>query len=489
MATGFPVPLAWENRAKSVEPFTGGYDGYLDSLRTICEIVDDLRPTPAALADEIRQRLDVTEGSARQRAAFLQKAGWVEVREGRCRLAGETKQWLETGSADILIAVLHSRCRFIGEMVAELAEPLSTDEVRSIAARYGLELKTTGQIDNRRGWLQSAGLIRVTEERRLVATGRGRALAGRLELHKPSATAAFPGDSREGRKEAPMDAPVPPPQPVETAGTADALAAEILAASTDSKNPDRFEEAVKDAFAFLGFDARKLGGPGKTDVLLDASLDKGASYRVAIDCKTVGSGALGDQQVDWMTLREHRRKHRSQYSMLIGPNPSSGRLMKRAEENKVAVLSASLMAGLCQQHAEAPLGLADYRTLFARQTGARTWERRGGEVDTFYLDEAAAEAPRLRGLVAAILRVLSERCMDVGPLRARDLWLILLERGETAEGSSEDEIQELLQMLANPLIRAIDGSPEEGYALSSRTSVTRLRLEHLTDSVDPASGP
>jgi len=273
--------------------------------------------------------------------------------------------------------------------------------------------------------------------------------------------------------------------PKESRINAEELAAEIEEASTDSKNPQRFELAVRAGFAFLGFDARQLGGAGKTDVLLNAPLGKGLAYRVTVDAKTVGAGNLGDHQVDWLTLKDHRMKHQADYAILVGPEPSGVRLIERAEANEIAVLSASLLAGLCLQHAEAPLGLADYRALFATLAGDGTWKRRGGKVDTSDLDEAASEGPRMRSVAAAIVKVLSDRCMIVGPLRARDLWLIMLERGELAEGSSRDEIQGLLDMLAHPLVRAVDGDAENGYVPSSKPAVTRIRLHHLTTSVAP----
>ena len=237
--------------------------------------------------------------------------------------------------------------------------------------------------------------------------------------------------------------------PTASLNNAERVAEEIEKASIDSKNPQRFELAVRDGFAFLGFDARRIGGAGKTDVLLNASMGKGLAYRVTVDAKTVGAGNLGDHQVDWLTLRDHRVQHQADYAMLVGPQPSGVRLMERAEGNEIAVLSASLLAGLCLQHAEAPLGLADYRVLFARQGRDGTWKRRGGEVDTSDLDDAASEGPRMRSVAAAIVKVLSDRCMIVGPLRARDVWLIMLERGEMAEGSSKEEIQDLLGLLAH----------------------------------------
>ncbi|MDE0600674.1 MAG: hypothetical protein OXI56_02625 [bacterium] len=440
----------------------------------MCEVVEDRHPTSAELTEEISKRLGVTKKAAGGKESFLRSAGVLRVEDGLCILSQEAKQWLENDRVDALVAVIHSRCRFIGEMIAELAEPLSTEETRSAAGRYGLRWATNTQIDNRRGWLQSSRLIEVTEGGRLVATTAGRALAASLELYRV-------GPINPGK----VDHQKPQSFPKESLINAEGLAAEIEKASTDSKNPKRFELAVRAGFAFLGFDARQLGGAGKTDVLLNAPLGKGLAYRVTVDAKTVGAGNLGDHQVDWLTLKDHRMKHQADYAVLVGPEPSGVRLIERAEANEIAVLSASLLAGLCLQHAEAPLGLADYRSLFATLAGDGTWKRRGGKVDTSDLDEAASEGPRMRSVAAAIVKVLSDRCMIVGPLRARDLWLIMLERGELAEGSSKDEIQGLLDMLAHPLVRAVDGDAETGYVPSSKPDVTRMRLQLLTTSVAP----
>ena len=379
---------------------------------------------------------------------------------------------------------MHSRLCFFGEMLAEIRQPLHTEAIRAVAdTKYGLKWNTNTQIQMRRGWLQSAKLISVNEDQQLVATETGRKLVRSLDLYSPPGVTE-PQPSIQGESE--TSTGTGPEGEVE-GDEVERLATDIVEASTDSKNPDRFERAVRDAFDFLGFQARRLGGSGKTDVLLDAPLDPDESYRVAVDAKTSGSGILPDHQVDWMTLTEHRNKHEADYSMLVGPQPSSGRLMKRAEERQVAVLSANLLAGLCQQHAEAPLGLNDYRTLFAKQADCGEWIPRGGEVDTSDLDEVAEEAQRMCRLLTAVVNILSERCKVVGPLRARDLWLIMLERGEVAEGSSKDEIQSLLGMLAHPLVRAVDGDAENGYVLSSKPAVTRMRLQHLAEAIAPES--
>ncbi|WP_420436632.1 hypothetical protein [Candidatus Poriferisocius sp.] len=282
----------------------------------------------------------------------------------------------------------------------------------------------------------------------------------------PAATPALPEPSSD-----PDDADVSDSQPTgdETSPGA-VLAAEIREAGTDSKNPDRLEFAVRDAFLFLGFDADKLGGPGKTDVLIKAQLGKDASYSATIDAKTVGAGSLSDHQVDWVTLDEHRKQHNADHSMLIGPNPSGQRLINRAVGQVVSVLSTGQLADLCLQHSDAPLGLEDYRALFET----------GGGVDTTLIAKAAQESTRLRELAAELLATLAGQVGDTGPLTARNLWL-LMRNQPPGEEDLQRKIQHMLDTLANPLVGAIQGNAETGYAPAAAPRVIKQRLHQLGD--------
>ena len=73
-----------------------------------------------------------------------------------------------------------------------------------------------------------------------------------------------------------------PGEETATEGHAEALVAELLESAHDSANPVTFEQATRDAFAYLGFDAVWQGGAGKTDVLLTAALGADEQYRVVI---------------------------------------------------------------------------------------------------------------------------------------------------------------------------------------------------------------
>ncbi|MCY4193049.1 MAG: hypothetical protein OXF04_01960 [bacterium] len=418
---------------------------------------------------------------------FLHNDDVLEYTVNRIHLSEYAKRWYVEKDNEILIGLLHSRVKFFGELLAELRDqPRSIKELRRAAQQYGLNWESNGQLGRRRGWLESAGLIEPTDEGRLAITDAGRDLLSRLTLQAPDLRGTgTPGTlSCTGYPATTLRAPdlqgigtstigdPPEPTPPRPPSSAEALADEIRSAATDSKNPNRLEIAVRDTFRFLGFDAEKLGGSGKTDVLVTAPMGRESSYSVAIDAKTVGKGALGDGQVDWFTLDDHREQHSANYSMLVGPSPSLGRLMERAKKKAVAVLSTEQLADLCLQHDRAPLGLDTYRALFAT----------GGAVNMAPIEQAARDLTRTRNLAVALCAELAEKTSQLGPLSAPVLMGMLY---QSDKAYSEPEIQQVLDTLSSPLIGAIQGTADQGYVLATAPRVTQRRLQQLGDSLNP----
>ena len=461
-----PQPLPWNERKNGAGPMPGGYTEYLASLRAICERLEQENLSFENLVTWTRERFDISETSARLRLAFLRNAGLIHQSDGIIAVDARISHWMQNGGDDVPVAIIHSRIKFIGEMLSELEEPKSAEELRKAASRYGLDWQTYTQIRLRSGWLQSAGLIEGTQNR-LRLTDDGRRLLSRLKIHTPSQS-----KRRERRKQ-------PKPDTRISAEThyADRLADEIKSASTASADPGRFERLVRDAFVQLGFIAKHLGASGSTDVLLTAPLGKDDSYRVAVDAKTTGSGSLNDNQVDWQTLKEHRAKHDAKYSLLVAPNPGGARLMNRARTFRVAVLSADQLADLCRRHARTPLSLVEYEKLLAMK----------GEVDLGAIDEATEHLVSLQRLASLLSRELIEKTDRFGQMSARDVHMAF---GEEAKGVSQDDIQRLLEMLAHPLIGVIYGFTDNGpgepitdfvLATSRDSSAQNIRL--LADSV------
>jgi hypothetical protein len=460
--SALPPEFAWSQRSKGVLQMPGGYSGYLTSLRKVCALVADERPTPVELAGRLEAVLEVKATGARLRESFLRKVGLISVHGGTCSLGPWTEKWLASGDDRIIVALLHGRCQFIGELLDAARGPRSNDELLAVANDiYGMGWDTQTQIVNRRGWLQSAGMLTDMGDGRVQLSDKGRLLLSEIILYDPASGPTVIKVVEATAAESSVELP-----PLPGSLIVDEIVNAIKNTANDSSHPDRFEVAVRDAFAFLGFQAERLGGSGKTDVLLDAALGVTDSYRVVVDCKTSASGSVGDHQVDWVTLTEHKAKHDANHILLVAPNPSGSRMFARANQYNVTVMSADQLSGLCRQHAKTPLGLDDYRSLFAT----------GGSLDMQAVDERAEEVKRLVTLAAAICEAIRDRSTVFGRLSARDLFLIL--SGNTvAEGTTEDELQALLDTLASPLLAVLHGSKNDGYRVTTSAGVAQRRIE------------
>jgi hypothetical protein len=100
----------------------------------------------------------------------------------------------------------------------------------------------------------------------------------------------------------------------------------------------------------------------------------------------------------------------------------------------------------------------------------------GGSLDMQAVDERAEEVKRLVTLAAATCDAIRSRSTVFGRLSARDLFLILSDQA-VAEGTTEDELQALLDTLASPLLGVLQGSKDDGYRVTTSAEVGRRRIE------------
>ena len=466
-----PVHVPWEKRLKSIETMPGGVTNYLESLRWTAQQVREEPIARETLAARMMHQYTISGENARLVIGFLKRVGFLRVDSDGCSLPEVMQSWLLDGNSTPLMVMLHHKVRLIGEMLVAVDDPMKTSELlRWANDRYQTGWKSTMPIDTRVAWLRSAGLMR-RDNLHLYRTDAGSAFLDLVvvePLHDGADVShqkAVSARLTPGRGEPQRADPLPDAESAKQSGPVADLVDRIVTASTDSSHPTEFELAVRDAFGFLGFDAEHLGGSGLTDVLLTARLGRDASYRVAVDAKTSGSGPLTDGQVDWITLGEHRKKHAADFSMVIGPFPSGRRLITRAEEQGVAVLSAEELAHLCSSHAAQPLAPADYKSLFES----------GGKADLSGVKHRSSEANRLMALAKRLLDAIGDEAEHLGSRTARDL-LGRLYRDEGGPAATEPQIQDLLASLASPLVDAIQGDPEYGYELACSPAVTAERL-------------
>ncbi|MCX4819128.1 restriction endonuclease [Streptomyces sp. NBC_01142] len=170
---------------------------------------------------------------------------------------------------------------------------------------------------------------------------------------------------------------------------------------TDSRE---FEEAVGRAFTFLGFQTEHLGGSGRTDVLAIAQLATKEQYRIIVDAKSSGNGQVAESSVKFDALRDHKRKHKADHVVVVGPE-FAPRLKNWAVENEVILLRIEDLTTFLDRHSRNPMPLTELRDAFSR-------------IDTFGddLDERYQALERRSLLMRRIIDLASQEAVDEDPV-------------------------------------------------------------------------
>lgn len=248
--------------------------------------------------------------------------------------------WSEKRQIVDLICIMHRQFDFMFEMLGILEErSMSNKELAAIAkVSYGFERENIDEIRRRVAIFQAAKLIRNDSIDKYTITSRGRKLLGLIKLEKPVLAEA---KEKCG---------------IEDENTQDShFFTELRLAAKDSGNFERLEKNVKVAFEKLGFEAQWLGGAGKTDVLVRAAGNSMTTYSVTIDAKSTLSGNVTDNLVNFDTLEEHRRKHKADFSAVVGGSFQNERLIKRAIEHNVVLIDIDTLETLIRNHLEVPI--------------------------------------------------------------------------------------------------------------------------------------
>lgn len=489
-APAFPQALSWDQRCKGVQPMPGGSTEFLTSLSGVATYVEEHHPTIDKLEQWWAEECDLTPFSSRSRLNFLIRTKLLTSDTHGCEIGHSTRTWLEHEDPSYVVAQLHAGARFVGELLDAIREPKSLLELLRYANdEYACGWETKNQVQFRVNWLQSARAISVSDDRRWSLTEGGSAILEALVLHTPLVPA--PQGNVENAELSPAIATTASSSEDAETQQAIRLASELIEASTDAGHHTRFEHAVHECLQYLGYESELLGKSGRADVLLTAPLGRGASYRVAVEAKTTAKGSLVDHLIDWATLTEHREKiHKTDYSLLVGPNPTGQRLEQRAIDHGVVVMSADELASLCRQHSRLALGLDTYRALFASP----------GFVDTTTVDEQAEEALRVGRIAALVQRRVASLGDLYGAVSARDILMSLADSdlGDLEDTVVvEDDIRAALDFLSSPLVRSLhvansaaggseaDPVKPTRYLLSTSPAVSRLSLTQASNLLDP----
>ncbi len=382
----------------------------------------------------------------------------------------EAKEWIESNENLNLIRILHSKYLFFLEILPALNEfDRAPDLAKAGRDYYGMPRTDVGGMRTRLQLLKSVGLIEERANWRYQPTPLGEEVAARIHLQKSVA----PGEILESTT---TSITIEEPD-IELAS----MCREIVAAGTASDAPDRLERVTADAFAYLGFAARHIGGSGKTDVLLTGHDAAGREMRIIVDAKSAKSGVVNEGAIQFDTLTEHKKHHQADLVVLVGPNFDSGRVRQRAEQNMVTLITTPDLANIVHRQRRAPRSLAEFiQLLIPGKESRREFEL------------AWTQYERRVSLLAHVVGVLSEESQNAdvvthGALTSDQIYLIT--RVELDPKPSPQEIEDVLQLLQHPLLKSVASSNETGsrptaHHLVDRPNLVSAKLRMLANSLD-----
>ncbi|MGN0426518.1 MAG: hypothetical protein ACI4F0_01840 [Agathobacter sp.] len=384
----------------------------------------------------------IAPSSLRSFFSTLTNMGIVERKTSTIYDVTDTARlWSEKKQIIDLLCIMHRQFGFMFEMLSVLeARSMSNKELAAIAkVSYGFEKENIDEIRRRVAIFQTAKLIRNDSIDKYTITSRGRKLLALINVEK---TTFVETNEEHG---------------VESESTLDLqFFTELRLAAKNSSNFERLEKQVKVAFEKLGFEAQWFGGVGKTDVLIRAVGNSLTTYSVTVDAKSTMSGNVTDGLVDFDTLEEHRRKHKADFSAVVGGSFQNERLIKRAIEHNVVLIDIDTLETLIRNHLEVPIQVTSYKKLFETP----------GIADLSCLEEEREKITRYGNLLHAVMDCLVEEREDEvtgGILQERDIYRSLRMNERFSFAPSIDEISAMLQFLASPLIGCVEKS-KEGYS-------------------------
>ncbi|MCI5595915.1 MAG: restriction endonuclease [Lachnospiraceae bacterium] len=389
----------------------------------------------------------ISTASSNMFMTLLMNIGFVERKSKNTYKISELgDQWLEKNNMIDLLCCIHSKFLFVFEILKELEEKsLSAKELAVIAkVSYGFNRESIDEMRRRLILLKEAKLIMENSADTYCLTKRGTNLLKLICIQERKASDTSEKDSASNSR------------PVED----DDLLRRIRLASKDSANPQEFEKVLQEAFETLGFKAEWLGGSGKTDVLLQAVCAPKLSFRVAIDAKSTSAGNVPENQIDFDTLKEHKKIHEADYTMVVGCSFQGERLQRRAREHKVALLDIDGLEELLKAHREIPIPVSAYKKIFEQS----------GIVDLDVLNDERNRVRRYGFLVEAIMKCLLEESDDPitkGALSIREIYRSIRDNESFDMAPEPAEIEAILDFLSSPLIDCVGKNGKEYFIIGS----------------------
>ena len=332
----------------------------IDNIRTIIQFSAN-RVTKEALYQFIESEFSLKKSSTESMLPFLKASGLLEEVGRSVYIATPaSKAWLETGNDLDFIRIIHSNMRFVGEMIRACNKDITRNEVYVQAKLYGLNTEKARWIA---GFLIEAGLLEEPQYLHLRATPLGSAFIKDLPLCKIDAV-----QTKDEEK------------PVQTESldhrcnhlekTIDLMMKAALDPGAEGKGSGvAFEEEIATLFRLMGFQAKRVGGSGDTDVIVKWKDDEGKAFTAIVDAKSRNTGMVSHSDISDVAIETHRDKNNAEFVAIVGHAFSGDTIRNHALKKNFALVTAEELGNIARFAQTPGLSLREIALLFCTPNG------------------------------------------------------------------------------------------------------------------------
>lgn len=422
----------------------------IDNLRTIVNFTLE-KVTRSELYSLIEDCFGLKQSSVDSIMPFLKASDLiVEVGRGVYSATPVAKAWLKTGNDLDFIRILHGNMRFVGEMIDFAREDVTRNEIYECSKRFGMNVEKDRWII---GFLLEAGLLEETRYLHLKATPLGIQMLDELPLAVPSMYCEDDDKPTGGEASENVDC---------LQNETELMFSQLFEAARDpfaghDNSGVAFERAIAKVFSYAGFEVKRIGGSGDTDVLVRWRDSCGNTITATVDAKSKSNGIVTHGDISDIALESHRDKHNASFTAIVGPGFGGDTLKNHAKKKGFALITSEELVQIAKAAHE--LGLSPDKTalIFHVPDGMSQFEELVSlEQRRFYLTSLVVDT--------------FVREQDVyGSLSARDLSLLLR---NTDLVPTIDELIPILDLLASPSIQVL--SVAESNISAEHTTYTIL---------------
>lgn len=427
----------------------------IDNLRVITQFAME-RISRAELFQFIETEFNLKISSAESMLPFLKASGLIEeVGRNTYIATPAAKAWCETGDDLDFVRILHVHMRFVGEMIKAAENDVVRNEIYDEAKRYGLNREKARWIA---GFLLEAGLLEEPQYLHLKAT-----LLGNCFVHNLPLTDEIIYEEKHEMDDAVVMIDSDNFRVDTTKQLFDRLHTAAFDPMAEGKGAGvAFEEAIADIFCFMGFDAKRIGGAGDTDVIVRWKDENGESMIGIIDGKSKSSGTVSHSDISDVAIETHKEKNNADFVAIIGPGFSGDTIRNHARKKGFALIIDTELIEIARMSSELGLSLQEIALIFEVPEGLS------------HLAELMSAKQREMEIITLVVSEFNKEQEMLGGLSARDMYLLLR---STEISPSLEELLRVFETLSQKEIGMLSLVKE---ALSVENIVYELKSERGT---------